>query len=158
MCILVVNQQSGKTFAQSQTSTTPSEVPTVSFCKVIHNPELYDGKVVRIQAIWFQNFEWSWLYAYGLDTCDSRKNFIRPFLDCAGDACKEMQGILNKNLKGDPFDGMHVGLVLVGRFHYRREPLMNGEGQNGAWYFKLGVTSIEEVKKIPEESGGKPKS
>ena len=158
MGVLATNYHTGRTFAQSQSLSTPPEIRTVDFCKVIHSPELYDGKMIRIRAVWLQNFEWSWLYAYGLDTCDSQKNFIRPFLDCADDACKEMRDILNKNLEGDPFDGARVGLVLVGRFHYRREPLKNGEGQNGAWYFKLGVTRIEGVKKIPKEGGGKSKS
>lgn len=158
MGILATHQHTSKTLAQSQTPSAPSEIQTVDFCKVIHSPELYDGKMIRIRAIWLQNFEWSWLYAYGLDNCDSQKNFIRPFLDCSDEACKEMQDIINKNLEGDPFDGARVGLVLVGRFHYRREPLKNGERQNGVWYFKLGVTRIEEVKKILKESDSKSKS
>lgn len=160
ICILAADWHSIKTYAQSKSiaSSSSSEISTVKFCDVIRNPEFYDGKTIRIQVTWFSNFEWVWLYAPGLDTCDSQKNFIRPDLDCLNDvACKEMQEILNKNLEGDPFDGMRAELVLVGRFRYRKEPLSNGEGQNGTWYYKLGITRIEAANKIPEKGNDKSK-
>jgi hypothetical protein len=142
---LTANGQSS--VKSSKPANTASGIPTVEFCEVIRHPELYNGKQIRIKAIWLQTFEWSWLYAFGSDSCDSYKNSIRPYLDCPNDAaCKGMQGILNRNLEGDPFDGSRVGLILVGRFE-DKEPLIKRNGSR----FSLRVTRMEKVMRIPSD-------
>jgi len=134
--------------ATSQSNSTPAAEDTkaVTFCSLIRNPERWDGKLVRLHAIWFQTFEWEWLYAYGSDSCNSRKNFIRPSLDCADDAsCKPMQNFLNANLRGDPFDGSKTAALFTGRFHYRKE-IRRGLG--GSWYYTLDVARIDKIKRV----------
>lgn len=161
ICILIANGQSGKACAypQSPGSPQPSEIPTVEFCQLIRNPEIYDGKMIRLQATWVQTFEWSFLIASHSDTCHSQEHPIKPNLDCHTDAaCKEMYGALNgENFEGDPLDGMRAGVVVVGRFQRR---IKKGEARNemldlilgvSHTYYSLDITRIEEVKKMPKE-------
>lgn len=52
-----------------------SKVPTVSYCELIKNPSKYDHKVVRVQAIYFNAFERSYLYD---ETCETNKSPTAP--------------------------------------------------------------------------------
>jgi hypothetical protein len=56
--------------ANAQTNrSAKSDIPTVSFCELIQNPELYNGKEVRFRAQYLSEFEAS---AFGDSNCTTK--------------------------------------------------------------------------------------
>jgi hypothetical protein len=55
-------------FGRAQT-VTPSEIPTVEFCELVRNAANYDGKRVRVRAVYFSAFEISGLGEPGVPAC-----------------------------------------------------------------------------------------
>ncbi len=52
-----------------------SNIPTVSYCELVKNPSKYDHKIVRVRAIYFNEFERSYLYD---ETCEIGKAPAAP--------------------------------------------------------------------------------
>jgi hypothetical protein len=52
-------------------SVSASPKPQVTFCELVSNPELYNGKVVTVRATYKYGFEWQMLYC--LDCLDKGK-------------------------------------------------------------------------------------
>jgi hypothetical protein len=132
----------------TQSSESSEKIPTVPFCDLVARPELYDNKVVRVRASYFANFESDMFYDL---KCNNKENYVWPILDCDTDeSCKAMRDILNKNLEGDPFSGMRVELVMVGRLKRAKSGHRYGV-QDG---FRLGfaVTRIEQAIPIPSKT------
>jgi hypothetical protein len=126
-----------------------AEIIPTDVCDAIRKAHTYDGKVVRIRAIWYRTFEGSTLYPYNSDTCG---DLVRVRLDCPNDAaCKEMNDTLKTNLVGDEIVG-RIGVVVVGRFRYRR--FLTGRDIHTGSHYEFDVARIEEVLKIPNKNNG----
>ncbi len=134
---------------QSTHSSTNSEkIPTVSFCDLVAQPKLYANKVVRVRASYFANFESNMLYDL---VCNSKENHIWFMLDCGSDeSCKAMRDTLNKNLEGDPFSGMRVELVIVGRL--KRPKSGHRYGVQDGFRLAFAVMRIEQAISIPSDT------
>jgi hypothetical protein len=145
--IMAAHLQSGNLSAQVKIPLplSSSETHTVDFCEVTRKPKIYDGKLIRIQAIWSWNYEGgSMLYPLSSDSCGHR---IRPYMDCSADAsCKEIRDTLKKN-SDDRLRG-RVGVVLVGRFRYQKLVTRSDVKYNLKWRYEVGVIRIEEAKKF----------
>src|SRR6266404_1286583 len=141
-------REGAMTIGQSSSSNSSEKIPTVSFCDLVTHPELYVNKLVRVRASYFANFESNMLYDLG---CKNKENHVWFMLDCGTDeSCKAVRETLDKNLKGDPFSGMRVELIVVGRLKCPKAGHRYGV-QNG---FRLGfaVTRIEQAIPIPENT------
>src|SRR6266550_7222729 len=62
------------------TLTSPANrIPTVSFCGVLADPQLYDDKIIRIRAVFTRGGEdWVAIYCPG---CSTDKNLLKPDYD-----------------------------------------------------------------------------
>lgn len=65
-------------------------------------------------------------------------------------SCKEMQEILGKSLKGDPFSGMRGDLVMVGRLRSVKVP-SEGARERGI-SLTFGLTQIETTIPMPPQN------
>ena len=67
-------------FFQEASKKVTDSIPTVRYCELMVNPELFSGKVIRLQADYYTNFEWDYLYDL---ECNGQDNRISPILNCA---------------------------------------------------------------------------
>ena len=121
----------------------------VVFCDLIKHAATYENKLVRVRASFISNFESSMLYDAGCNEGDIQVELI---LDCPSDSsCKEMQEILDKGLKGDPFSGMRGDLVMIGRLRRSKVPAGHPRERGASLIF--GVSHIEKtIQTTPEKT------
>jgi hypothetical protein len=144
--LVVVIVQSVATYAQSRTTLTLPDNPfdelvPVDFCEVVHNPRRYDGKVIRMRAIFDQQLEMAALLAYDSKSCPSES--MRPDYDCATDSqCANLRRRIRGSRNGQP---MGRGAVLIkGRFIYRKL-LTYGDFRLGIRKYEFRISKVEEV-------------
>jgi hypothetical protein len=144
--LFLVNTRTGAAgFVQDTLLGDLQEIPTVSFCEMVTHPETYHGKMVRTRAIYVLTWEWKMLYDR---QCDRPKNYVWPQFECETDqSCKDMAGLLDKSLVGNPFSGRRAQLTIVGQ--------LRGSQKSGRRYGVLGgqrlafdIHAIEQTKQI----------
>ena len=121
----------------------------VLFCDLIKHADKYENKLVRLRASFASNFESAVLYD---SDCNDRGNQVEFILDCPSTgSCKEMQETLDRSLKGDPFSGMRVDLVMIGRLtRIRVSTEVEGDGEPTLGF---RVSQIQEtIQRPPEKS------
>lgn len=126
--------------AQAQKAAPPqsspiSEIPTVAYCDLIHNPENYDGKIIRINATYRSGFEWAELYC--LNCWDMAH---RTWVDFEGELCRKSKKINHNGTMNVQVVGKFFG---IGRMGY---------GHMNAYRYKFIVHCIEEYKLIWKNS------
>jgi hypothetical protein len=122
--------------AQVKTET-PSSVPTVFYCELIRDPNLYEGKLVRVAATWNYGFEWSYLYHRD---CIGRENKAWVEFVDEDKGCERTKKV-SKKLK-DKFDNK-ADIVAVGT-------LQGGGGYgDGGYQYQFVITCLEEAKQTP---------
>lgn len=90
------------------------KIPTKDFCDIAASPHEYVGKTIRIRATYFINFEHASLFN---DRCPGQENVFGVRLDCSdvlGPVCEALRKTLDRNLQGDPFDGMSSEVIVIG--------------------------------------------
>ena len=142
-------------FARTQTAT-PSEVPTIEFCQLVRNAATYDGKRVRVRAMYFSAFEISGLgEPPGVPACRfddktmvwvdfdtsvesvSKPEIYKRFRDCI-----YMRRIdANGNIDGE-WLLWETPVVFTGVIH---KPNGRGYGHTNIYSHEFVVSSIEEV-------------
>ena len=139
--------QSVTTYSQSRTNvilpdTNPfNEIVPVDFCEVIQNAHRYDGKVIRVRAIFDQQLEWAALLPYDSKNCWWQS--MRPDLECSSDSeCAQLSRRLRQSRNGQP---MGRGAVLLkGRFIYRKL-LTAGDVRLGLRRYEFRISKVEEI-------------
>lgn len=97
-------------------------IPTITICQLNTTPNQYNGKTVRISAMYAANFEGSALVD---ESCKFAEKSIEFTANCKqeGDSsffskykedCKSFYKPLEKDIKGDLLDGMFVNVTVVG--------------------------------------------
>lgn len=144
--LLVLGFSTGNSKVRAQPQKPTSEVLNVSLCQLVSDPQVYDRKLVRLNAIYAVNFEWVLLYDC---KCIKRDSYIYPII--AGDTdelSRSMEKALAKNLKHGRKSGDRVGLVLTGVF---LAPPVNQSGQEpGSVWPNFRIRTIEKFTEIPE--------
>src|SRR4051812_26867116 len=80
-----------------RSQSTSNNLPTVSICALVREPDLYDRKLIRLDAIYAVNFEWVVLYD---PRCTGNKHFLYPEIEESGDPRGEkMEDRIAKALK-----------------------------------------------------------
>src|SRR5262245_2290120 len=115
-----------------------AEVVDVAFCDLVTEPSKYDGKVVRVNAIFFV-FHHDFLYD---PDCNGRSNYIHPRLDCdSEDSCKKLRDSLDKN--ASYIIKSRTSITAVGKF---KGPGDSNQryGIGSAFQFELDIKYIEK--------------
>jgi hypothetical protein len=120
--------------------TATESVPTISYCELLREPNLYQGKLVRIAATWNYGFEWS--YLYHRECMEQRNKAWVEFVDDE-EGCPQTEKV-SKRLK-DGFDNK-ADVVAVGTLSggggYRH---MNG------YKYQFTIKCLEKAKQIPAD-------
>lgn len=132
------------TFAsvRGQEATAGAEAPTVAFCDLIKQPELYDQKIVRLQATYRYGFEWSELY------CADCLEGGRVWVDFDDSFESRTNPKVAKKINGNEDRGRTVSVVAAGKFY--------GSGGNyghlGRYEFRFVMSRLEKAKVILKDS------
>ena len=134
-------------------STQPAKepIPTVAFCDLVTRPESYLGKVVRLRAIYFANFESAFLYDVN---CRNSKDYVE--LICGAESCKAMQEKIDKTSHGDPFGGVQSALTLVGQLKYPETRYAEIDGKRVVeikkYRLDFVIKQIEQAEPVPPDT------
>lgn len=118
------------------------EVTTVNYCDLIRSPELYDQKLVRVQAVYRYGYEWAELYCP--DCLTEGRTWVD--FDESFETCTKPE--VAKNISDNGFKGRTVNVVIVGKFY----GLGGGYGHMNAYQFKFLVSCVEKARIILNDS------
>ncbi len=142
-------------FARTQTAT-PSEVPTIEFCELVRNAANYDGKHVRVRAVYFSAFEISgfgepagrschdnsmvWVNFDPSVESNSKPEIYKRFRD----SIYAHGVVMNGNIASLEGEGLlwETPVVVTGVIH---KPNRHGYGHTNIYSHEFVVFSIEEV-------------
>jgi starvation-inducible outer membrane lipoprotein len=121
-----------------------SDIPTITFCDLIQNPDLYDGKEVRFRAKYFVSFE---VAAFGDPNCTTKEN--RTWAEFDGISIKA-------SAKPEIYQKVEEQIFCChGGDNYLRETEMlvmgifdgekKGYGHLGEYRFMVTVKNVEEI-------------
>lgn len=125
-----------------------SSYQTVSYCDLVTHPELYDDKIVRVEATYLLGKHAVSLYS---KICN-KQGGISFVLDCKSEnSCKKMNSIIRKDRTGNAY-WSRAQMIVIGRF--------NGPPKSGGTYnaqidpesgfkFQIRVSKIEKTSRIP---------
>jgi hypothetical protein len=116
------------------------EYASISYCDLVRNAERYNGRVVRVSAIYRYGFEWSELY------CLECVNEAPTCIDFDESFVSSTKKSVRKKIGDHGFKGRTVKVIMVGRFG------MGGCGQMGASRFRLLVSRLEKADILLNES------
>lgn len=124
---------------------------TVTYCDLVTHPELYEDKIVRVDATYVLGKHSVMLTD---KTCAKRKEQggISFVVDCSSESsCKKMNSIIRKDRTGNAY-WSRVQMIVVGRFN--GPPKSGGTynaqiGQESGFKFQIKVSKIEKTSRIP---------
>jgi len=124
------------------TRSTPQddEYATVSYCDLVRNAERYNGKLIRVSAIYRYGFEWSELY------CLECVSEARTWVDVDESFASSTKSGVRKKIGDHGFKGRTVRVIMVGRFD------VGGYGHMGAYRSRLLVSRLEKADVVLNES------
>ena len=130
---------------QNNKSAELSDIPTITFCDLIQNPDLYDGKELRFRAKYLANSE---VGAFGDPYCSSKEN--RTWAEFDGVSIKA-------NSKPEIYQEVEER-ILCGKCgaenHWRETEMLVtgiftgsdiGHGRLGEYRFMVAVKRVEEI-------------
>lgn len=145
IALLGLNSASFALIEPIQTPAPQESAIPVEFCKLVSSPRYYEGKLVRLRASYLVNFESDILYDL---RCGVTKNFVAPVLDCKDDEdCEVLKAALNRDLKGDPFGGSRVELIVVGRL-IGADEYVRRYGHSVGTNLGFSISRIEQSNRI----------
>ena len=112
--------------------------PTISYCELLREPNLYQGKLVRVAATWNYGFEWSYLYHR---ECMSRENKAWVEFVDEDEECPQTNKV-SMRLK-DGFDNK-ADVVAVGTLAGG-----GGYGHMNGHQYQFTIKCLEKAKQIP---------
>ena len=131
--------------AQSHKFIDSPDVPTIAFCHLIQNPDLYDGKEVRFRAKYLANTE---VAAFGDPGCTAKEN--RTWAEFDGTSIKaasspEIYRKVEEQILcggcGTDKDWRETEMLVTGIF----DGSDTGHGRLGEYRFMVTVKNVEEI-------------
>ena len=120
-------------------------IPTVLFCDLVRNPNLYNNKIVRLRAMYQTTVETDVLFH---PDCSERENLMKPQLECDKEkSCDQMRETISNNLVGG-LSNMQAELLMIGKFKGPAEAgkCFGSPIVKGCLRFEFSITQIEEAK------------
>lgn len=131
--------------AQSNKSVESSDIPTITFCDLIQNPDLYHGKEVRFRATYLANFE---VAAFGDSNCTTKENRTWAEFDGVSIKASSKSEIYQKVEEqilcgrcGVDKDWRETEMLVTGIF----DGSDTGHGRLGKYRFMVTVKNVEEI-------------
>lgn len=143
------------TYSQSKTTLTLPDNPfdelvPVDFCEVVQNPRRYDGKVIRMRAIFDQQLETAALLPY--DSKDCSWQSMRPAYECSTDSeCGTLQRRIRGSRNGQPMG--RAAVLIKGRFIYRKL-LTYRDIRLGIRKYEFRISKVEEILNVASSAPG----
>jgi hypothetical protein len=126
-----------------------AEIVDVAFCDLVTEPSKYDGKVVRVNAIYFV-FHHDFLYH---PDCGGPNKTIHPRLDCdSEESCKKLQDSLSKNASVYIIRS-RTSITAVGKFKGPGDSNRR-YGVGSGFQFELDIKHIEKAFPTPPDTPG----
>jgi hypothetical protein len=131
--------------AQKNTTSKPkSEIPTVAFCDLLRNRELYAGKEVRFRALYISMFEMS---ALSLSSCESEEYFTWAQFDYDSikssskpEILERLDHLMNRDA-AEQYVVFNTELLMTAV----SDKSETGHGHLGMYRFLVTVKSIEDI-------------
>jgi hypothetical protein len=120
--------------------TNDDKVLTVSYCDLVDKPELYDGKIIRVQASYFTNYEGDFLYDLN---CNEFNKYTNPVFSCSNENdCDKLRKAIEKS-KSCNVIICRANLVITGRF---KGPGSYGKlfPQEPGFRYEIKISKIEK--------------
>jgi hypothetical protein len=154
---------SAQTFAQKKSEAV--DAPTVAYCDVVHDPASFDGRIVRVRAVYFVGFEGS---LFRDKNCDSNPSWVKfdPAFEKATNS--KVRKRFRRMADASPVKTRDGGIshpvksveVLVVALFEGVKPtyklgnrnLSTGFGHLNAFDYQFIVLSIEEAKAVTESA------
>jgi|SRR5215469_14672285 len=131
--ILVVGAPSPSTHVVGSSS---KDVPTVAYCDLIRNPDIYSGKLVRISAVYRVGYEWQEFYC--LDCFELERRMWVEF-DTEESSCpKRVSKRLTKVWEGT------FSMTVVGEF----QSSGGRYGHENGYRYRFMVKCVEAQKRL----------
>lgn len=131
--------------AQNNKSNESLDVPTITFCDLIQNPDLYHGKEVRFRARYFANSE---VGVFGDANCTTKENGTWAEFDGTSIKASSKSEIYQKVEEqilcgrcGADKDWRETEMLVTGIF----DASDTGHGRLGKYRFMVMVRSVEEI-------------
>jgi hypothetical protein len=115
-------------------------IPTVSYCELIRNSNLYVGKMVRVRATWEYGFEWTFLYDR---ECLNKNNRAWVEFENEDELCSASKKNLKK-LKDKGFTNK-ADVIMVGKLSGPEGGRKYGDG---GYSFQFVVTCLEYANSV----------
>src|SRR5437588_7666904 len=116
-------------------SSSASDVQTIPFCELVRNPKIYDGKLVRVRAIFSSNFEKSVLSA---PDCPAEATWLHVPDSYASCTKRKVQ----KKFEDAPW-GQGRDVVIVGRLESK-----GSYGHLGMYPYRFVATCVESIQPL----------
>lgn len=125
-------------------STVVDKAPTIKFCELVSNPQIYNNKIVRTEAIFWGNQENEVLYS---SECDEPRNsawieFDASYVYTDESIQKKLDEVLCPKTRC-PFSTAHV--TVVGRFEGPNE---QGYGHLNGNRFRFSIMRVEQAEAL----------
>jgi hypothetical protein len=126
-------------FGQDVKGQQTRKMVSISYCDLLNNPELYDGKEVTVRATYRYGFEWSEIF------CIKCRASGKTWLE-VGDVTQKSKKILKKL----PKDDGTVNAAFTGTFQSSKGPF-----GDGGYRFRFLLKEISETE-VVTKSGADP--
>ena len=122
--------------------TNMGDVITVDYCDLLRKPELYEQRLVRVQAVYRYGYEWSELYCPNCLTEDRTwVDFDESFESCT-------KPEVAQKISDNGFKGRTVSVLFVGKF----QGSGSGYGHMNAYRSSFLVGCVERAKILLNDS------
>jgi hypothetical protein len=138
--------------AQNKTDNQAANVPTVNYCELRKNPELYNNKIIRVHGIYESGFEVSIFYdeACSKDFLARAETWIWVLSRNGNCSDQKTRETIETFYSGKADSKLEV--TFIGLFNKAKED--GGFGHLGGYKFQIKVSCIEEAKLLPSEKYG----
>jgi hypothetical protein len=133
--IFLLVGESSSSGQNTNASSSSSDVQTVAFCELVRHPQTYEGKVVRVRAIFSSEFEKSALSA---PDCPAEATWLHVPDSYASCTKRKVQKKFEENVGGPGRD-----IVIVGRFESK-----GNFGHLGMYPYRFVATCVESIQPL----------
>jgi hypothetical protein len=131
--------------AQNDKPVEASDVPTVTFCDLVHNPDVFDGREVRFRATYLSNSEVAALVDQNCLAKDKQTWVEFDGISIKASATPELYEKVEEQIFcgkcGDDNNWRETQMLVTGIFH--GDDI--GHGRLGEYRFMVTVKKVEEI-------------